>query len=222
MTLTRAAMLISRVGSQHYNMNHPADEVGVWRGKFRPGAAGTHLAFWPAQPTGTTWRAPGPTERQSAPDAAAPASLHQQFLLLQDPSARHLRDTCWSCWPHSRLAANHLLLQCELAVLSRPCIQAVFCALSRSRQQSEPATPSRLSDTNNPRIQRRPVDSRRPALQDAASSARFADVLPLRSLSPVRWDQPVESAQGGSTFLNSLPPVSLQQRLHRSPHVSQM
>lgn len=57
------------------------------------------------------------------------ASL-RQFVLLQDPSARHLRDTCWPC---SRLAVKLFLLRGKLAVFPRPCIQAVFCALPRAR-----------------------------------------------------------------------------------------
>lgn len=76
-TLPRTAMLISRVGYQHkgglggqdFNMIHLAMKLQFGGGPFRPGAAGAHLAFRPVQPTGTTWRAPSPTERQSAPDA---------------------------------------------------------------------------------------------------------------------------------------------------------
>lgn len=153
-------------------------------GRFRPGAAGlTGISAGP-----TNWNNLACNRSDRTPVCArrrcSRFASRFQFLLLQDPSARHLRDTCWPC---SRLAVNNLLLQGKQAVLSRPCIQAVFCTLSRSCQQSEPATPSRLSDTNNPRTQRRPVDSRRPALQDAASRSRFADVMPLRSLSPIRW-----------------------------------
>ena len=48
--------------------------------------------------------------------------------------------------------SSTLLLRGKQAVLSRSCFQAV-CA----RQQPTPATPSRLSDTNSPRTQHRPL-----------------------------------------------------------------
>lgn len=193
MTLTRVVVLIVSAGKTHEsgtrgpnsNMIHSTSEVRVWRGRIPPKHAGKSVGRL-NQPFGT---------RRRCSRLASPVLL----LLLQDPSARHLRDTCWPC---ARLAVNHLLQRDKLAVLSRLCNQAV-CPPSYARQQTEP---------------RRHLVYLTPTARDHSASRSSVGDHPdemqlqvrtslIRCLRPVRWAEGAESAQGWSTFVNSLHPV---------------
>jgi hypothetical protein len=117
MTITRAAMLISKgsgneheglCGGRNSNMIHLSDEVRVWacsgtelageipkqelREVARPALPlpvrrhTRHSSLKPSTPQ------PGPTERRCSRLASS-----FRLLRLQNPSAHHLRDTCWPC-----------------------------------------------------------------------------------------------------------------------------